>query len=203
MIRKFFLAVFLFLISTSIANAAVGVGVGTGKIEVTEKLKSGIVYKIPPVTVLNTGDESANYSVDIAYNENQNELKPDAKWFSFSPLSFHLDPGQVQIINVTLTLPLKVTPGKYFAYIEGFPVKKDGVGTTVGVAAASKLYFEVVPTNTFYGFYYRIVSLLKVYEPWPLRIAVGLFILAFLLTAKKFLNIEVNFKKTKNDTAQK
>ncbi len=190
MIKKFFFSLLLFFAFPTLAIASIGVGVATGKIEVTEKLKPGIVYKIPAVTVVNTGTEPSDYSIDIAYNETQSELKPDKKWFSFSPVNFHLDPQQVQKVDITLTVPLKVTPGKYFSYIEGFPVRQPGAGSVVGVAAASKLYFEVIPANVFEGIYYRLVSLWRAYLPWT-NIGVGVLagVIAIVIF-RRFFKIE-------------
>ncbi len=194
--KKILFLLLLFIIFPgSLLASSIGVGVGTGKIGVTEKLKPGIIYKLPSVTVLNTGDTPSDYSIDIAYNETQTELKPDQSWFSFSPEVFHLDPGGVQNVEITLTLPLKVEPGKYFAYIEGFPVRQAGSGSVVGVAAASKLYFEVVPSSMVLGVYYRGVSLLKYYSPWPERILGVLGVLVLLYFIKKFVKIEVGLKK--------
>lgn len=195
MIKKLLLSLLSIFLFPTIVLASIGVGVGTGKIEVTEKLKPGIVYKLPSVTVLNTGDTPSNYSIDIAYNETQSELKPDKSWFTFSPLNFHLDPGGVQKVDITLTVPLKITPGKYFAYIEGFPVRVPGIGSVVGVAAASKLYFEVVTSNPIAGLYYRIISLAKFYSPWPERIFGILGVIIVLYFIKRFLRIEVGLKK--------
>jgi hypothetical protein len=196
MFKKFLLAAFLLFIFPSVVLATIGVGVGTGKIVVTEKLHAGIVYKLPSLTVVNTGDEPANYSVDVAYMEKQEEAKPDKSWFSFDPLTFHLDPGQTQSVDITLTLPLKVVPDQYFAYLEGFPAKGSGGGqTTIGVAAAAKLYFEIVPSNFFEGVYYRVLSLWKNNQPYT-NIAGGVLVAVIAVVLfRRFFNFEINVKK--------
>ena len=189
--KKILFLLLLFIIFPfNLAAGSIGVGVGTGKIEVTEKLKPGIVYKLPAITVLNTGETPSDYSIAISYNENQTELKPDKSWFSFVPMDFYLDPGGAQKVDITMTIPLKVVPGKYFAYIEGFPVRQPGTGSVVGVAAASKLYFEIVPTNPIMGMYYRIVSLLKFYSPWPERIVGILAGIVVIMIFGRFFKIE-------------
>ncbi len=200
MFKKFLLAAFLLFTFPSLVYATIGVGVGTGKINVTEKLHAGIVYKLPSVTIINTGNEPADYSIDVAYLEKQVEMKPDKDWFSFDPLTFHLDAGQTQKVNITLTLPLKVIPGKYFAYLEGFPTKKAGGGqTTIGVAAASKLYFEVAPSNIFEGIYYRVLSLWKNNQPYS-NIAGGIVIAAVVIVLfRRFFSFEVSVKKAKKE----
>lgn len=175
-------------------------GVGTGKIQVDEKLKPGIIYELPFVTVINTGDEPSDYEVDISYHEKQKELLPSKDWFMFSPKEFHLDPGETQPVKITINLPIRTEPGNYFAYIEGHPLKKTGMGnTTIGVAAAAKLYFTVEPANLFSGVYYKIRSFWEVYKPWPQRIVIGLVAICILLIFKKFFKIQVNMRKPKRE----
>ena len=70
---------------------------------------------------------------------------------------------------------------------------KEGT-TTLGVAAASKLYFTVLPANIFYGIYYKISTFWKVYAPWPQRVAIGLLIVLVILIFKKFFKIQVKVK---------
>ncbi len=201
MLKKISLSAFLLFMFPSIALATIGVGVGTGKIVVTEKLHAGIVYKLPSLTVINTGDETAEYSADVAFMEKQPEMKPDKSWFSFEPLNFNLEPGQVQKVEITLTLPLKVVPGKYFAFLEGFPTKKASGGqTTIGIAAASKLYFEITPSNIFQGVYYRVLSLWKNNQPYSNFLGGSVVAVIVIILFRKFLRIEVGFKKNNKGT---
>lgn len=198
--RKIIVIIFcLGLILPALTFAKIGVGVGTGKIQVDQLLTAGLIYTLPPLTVLNTGDEPGEYGVGIQYRENQPEMRPDKEWFSFEPSNFYLEPGQVQAVQIKLKLPVKgAKPGDYFAFLQGFPVKKTTVGaTSVGVAAAAKLYFTVEPANFFMGIYYRAVSLYQLYYPWSL-IASIIFILAILIISfLRFFsfNIGVNIKK--------
>lgn len=194
--KIFFIAIFLSLVLPTSVFAKIGVGVGTGKIIVNEKLKPGIIYQLPPLTVLNTGDEPSDYEVSISHLEKQPQLIPQKEWFIFSPQKFHLDPGKVQVVNVKLNLPIAVAPGDYFAYLEGQPVIKAKAGeTTIGIAAAAKLYFTIIPANIFAGIYYKIVSFWQVYSPWPQRflILVGLILAGAFF--KKFFNLQINLKK--------
>jgi hypothetical protein len=184
--------------------ARIGVGVGTGKIVVDQPLKPGLIYTLPSLMVLNTGDEPGEYGVSIEYHEGQEAnpemgLKPAKEWLSFEPEKFHLEPGQAQQVQIKLSLPVKgVKPGQYFAYLEGHPVKKDVAGqTTIGVAAAAKLYFRVAPANFFAGVYYRIVSLFALYSPWS-YVVLAIVVAAILIALfRQFfsLNIGISFKK--------
>ena len=165
------------LIFPFVAFGSIGVGVGTGKIQVDQPLKAGLIYTIPSLTVVNTGDEPAEYTVLIDYRGNQPELKPNKEWFSFEPLQFALEPGQSRIVQIKLTLPIKINPGDYFAYLEAHPIKKTTAsgGATIGVAAAAKLYFTVAPANIWQGIYYRFISLYSRYHPWDTIIFAVIF----------------------------
>ncbi|MBU1129811.1 hypothetical protein KKE45_00630 [Patescibacteria group bacterium] len=190
----------LFLLFPDNAFSKLGVGVGVGKIQVDDDLKPGMIYKLPHLTVLNTGDENSDYEVVIAYHQDQPELAPPQEWFSFSPQAFSLEPGQVQIVEIKLNLPLKTVPGDYFAYLEGHPTKKAGPGiTTIGIAAAAKLYFTVVPANFIQGIYYKILSFWEIYAPWTNIVAIGLGLIFSIILFRKFFNLQINVaKKTKN-----
>jgi hypothetical protein len=184
--------------------ARIGVGVGTGKIVVDQPLKPGLIYTLPSLMVLNTGDEPGEYGVSIEYHEGQETnpemgLKPAKEWLSFEPSQFHLEPGQAQQVKIKLSLPVKgVKPGQYFAYLEGHPVKKDVAGqTTIGVAAAAKLYFRVAPANFFVGVYYRIASLFALYSPWSYVVLTIVVVAILIGLFRQFfsLNIGISLKK--------
>jgi hypothetical protein len=100
-----------------------------------------------------------------------------------------LGPGQAQAVEIQLTVPVKgVKPGDYFCFLSGYPIQKSEAGVaTVGIAAATKLYFTVAPANVFQGIYYRFVSLYNRYHPWD-TIVLALIALAIVtrLIAKKF-----------------
>lgn len=195
--KKLIVAVFLaaFLGFPNLSLAKIGVGVGTGKINVDEILHPGTIYKLPAITVINTGDETADYEVVVSHRETQPELKPSQKWISYSPDSFSLDAGEVQVVNVTLNLPVKTQPGDYFAFLEAHPVKKDHAGSSsVSVAAASKLYFSVEPTNLISGIYYKVISWWRLSAPWS-NIVSGLIVLTIIIvTGRRFVDVNVKLK---------
>lgn len=184
-------------------QATIGVGVGTGKITLDEVLKPGIIYELPSITVVNTGNEAMNYSVGIQYHENQPEQKPPSEWFTFIPNEFYLEPKQTQIVGIRLNLPLKAEPAEYFAYLEAFPLKKSETETTtIGVAAATKLYFTVVPANIFQAVYYKLISLWNIYYPWSLRMVILIGLIVLGIIGKKYLNIDIGLKKRNSVTKQ-
>ena len=175
--------------------AGVGVGVNLGKIEIDEPLKPGGIYNFPSIGVINTGDKPADYELAITYHQDQAELRPASEWFSFSPGSFRLEPGQSQSVAVTLVLPLKIKPGDYFSYLEAHPVIKTGPGTTIGVAAATKTYFSVMPANIWQAIYYKISSLLILYAPWTyivLAIVLGAMV---IMLFKRFFTFRIRIQR--------
>ncbi len=178
-----------------LVSARIGVGIGSGKIKVETKLKPGIMYELPPLTVINTGDEASDYEVSVTYHQNQPEMAPAEEWFKFSPRRFNLEPGEAQVVAIRVDLPIKTIPGNYFAYLEGHPIKSSQAGaTTIGVAAAAKLYFTVLPANFITGVYYRAVSLWKMYQPWTNIIAaiLSFFLIVFIFTRFFKINISLN-----------
>jgi len=177
--------------------ASVGVGVGLGKIQVDEILKQGMKYTLPPLTVLNTGDVTGEYTIGVAYHQDQPELLPPEEWFTFTPLVFHLDPGDGQTVQMEVTLPINdIIPGDYFAYIEGMPTQNLDTGESViGIAAATKLYFTVAPSNIFEGIYYRILSIYNQYTPYSTALLAILAATLVWILFKKFFKIDLSIQK--------
>lgn len=178
------------------AYAKLGVGVATGKIVVEDKLRPGMIYNLPVLTVLNTGDEEAEYEVGVAYHEKQPELRPLEKWFEFSPKKFSLKPGEGQKVKIKLNLPVRTEPGSYFCYLEGYPLKKSESGqASVGIAAGTKLYFTVVPANPVLGVYFKAASLWKINQPWSSRIAIALGAVVVYFLLNKYFGFQISFGK--------
>ena len=191
--------IFLITISLSLiafpALASVGVGVNLGKIQIDEPLKPGGIYNFPSIGVINTGDTAGEYELAVTYHQDQPQIRPAQEWFSFSPSSFNLEPGQSQSVVVKLTLPVKAKPGDYFAYLEAHPIIKAGPGTTIGVAAATKTYFSVIPANIWQAIIWRISSFWTMYAPWTyvvLAIIVAAIIIALF---RKFFAFQIGIRR--------
>lgn len=195
-IRSIVLGMVLLMVSSFPAFAKLGVGVGSSKIQVDNSIMPGVIYVLPALTVFNTGDEPSDYKVNVSYHESQKELMPDKSWFIFSPQNFHIEPGQSQVVDIKLNVPIRAKPGNYFAYLEGQPLVTNTEGNTqVGIAAAAKLYFTIVPAGPLQALYFKLVSFWYVYEPWP-KVAFIILILAGIgFIIKHYFKIEVNIKK--------
>lgn len=74
--KAFGIFIGIVLLLPILALARIGVGVGIGKIVVDQPLKPGLIYTLPSLPVLNTGDEPAEYGVSIEYHEGQ-EMNPE------------------------------------------------------------------------------------------------------------------------------
>jgi len=186
--KVIFFLLALFIAIPSLALATIGVGVGSGNITVDEPMKPGTIYQVPSITVINTGDEATNYEPDITFHAQQKEMWPDKEWFQFSPKRFYLEPGETQVVEIRLNLPVKAKPGDYFAFVEAHPVVEAESGVTrVNVAAAAKFNFTLAPSNIFSGIYYRVVTFFAWYAPWS-YIVLAVVLVAILITIfrKKF-----------------
>lgn len=193
-----FLTIFvlLFSIFVSSALAKVGVGVGLGKVEIDEPLSPGGIYNLPSLPVLNTGDEAGDYEVAITYQHEQEQLRPEGAWFSFNPKTFHLEPGGSQKVDISLNLPVKLKPGGYFAYLEAHPTaKKEGV--TIGVAAATKLYFTIKPSGVLGAAIARVTSWFEQNAPYSYWVLAGLIALAVILVLRRFFALELGIRRKK------
>lgn len=194
--RLFWLLILIGWFLPFVSLARIGVGVGTGRVTIEEPLKAGGIYNIPSVVVFNTGDEQSDYTMGLLYDGDWKGLKPEKSWFSYEPEKMPLDPGKGGEMKIKLTLPLKVEPGEYFAFLTAHPAAKtQNGGTQLGVAAAAKLSFSVEPANWFQGMLFRIINLIRIYKTW-IYIFLGLLVAVMIfLVLRKFVHIEVGMKK--------
>jgi hypothetical protein len=140
------------------ATADIGVGVDLAEINIDEVLTAGNAYNLPAVGVINTGDRAADYEVEITYMNEQEEMMPSADWFRFDPQRFRLEAGTSKKISISLHIPQDASPGQYFALIEAHPVVGGSGGITIGIAAATKLRFNVnkdIPVLSAIGNFFR------------------------------------------------
>lgn len=198
-IKNLILASLVLALSASLALAKVGVGVGLGKVAIDEPLTPGGVFNLPTLPVLNTGDEAGDYEVEVTFLSEQEELRPEPEWFTFSPQQFPLDAGESQTVEMTLVLPVNARPGDYFAFLEAHPVTK-GEGVSIGVAAATKLSFTIKPSGVLGAAIERLRSLIATNAPlsyYLLGIGGGVIV---LIVVRRNLDIQVKLKKGKRET---
>jgi hypothetical protein len=195
------------ILAPSTGSAKLGVGVGTGKITFDKPLRMGGIYAFPSLTVINTGDESADYSVSVEYQEGQKTLNPPKEWITFSPETFRLDPGQSQVVKIQASIPLKATPGDYFAFLSGHPIARSNTagGATIGISAAAKMYFTIAPANIFQAIYYRVGSIMKNNAPWSyvILIVIAASFLVVVFTRYFSFNLGVSRKSASRPSDEK
>lgn len=194
-ILSLIIALTIIFLITSAALARIGVGVNLGKIKIDEPLKPGGIYNFPSLGVINTGDEPGDYEVEVTYHQDQPQLRPAQEWFSFNPSSFHLEPGESKSVAVKLSLPMKVKPGDYFCYLEAHPIIKAGPGTTIGVAAATKAYFSIIPANIWQAIYYKTTSFFVMYAPWTYVVLVVVMTAIIIAIFRKYFAFQIAIRK--------
>lgn len=191
-----FWVIVIFLLLPFLVIAKIGVGLGTGKIELKEPIKAGGIYDLPPLGIFNTGTESANYGVGVAYHADYPQMRPPTEWFSFHPPLIFLEPGKSQSVGVKLTIPVKAAPGEYFAFLEAYPVIKKEAGITgVGAAAANKLYFSVAPSNLWQAIIFRVASLLNHYRPWSYMVPAVIIFALIIKFFRRFFSFKISIGK--------
>ncbi|MCK4388141.1 MAG: hypothetical protein KAW00_05150 [Dehalococcoidia bacterium] len=185
----------LLCLGTVQVQAQVGVGIMPGIIRVDEPLLPGGHYKLPSLQVVNTGQEASEYEVELARMAEQKELQPPPEFISFSPKSFYLEPGANQVVSLSLAIPVKAKPGDYLAYIEAHPVSP-GNGMTIGIAAATKLFFTIKPANIVVGIFAAISSFFSTRAPISYIVlgVVALGIAVFFLRRRISFEVRVGRK---------
>ena len=144
--------------------ASLGVGVDTGQIVIDEVLNPGSSYSLPPITVINTGETPAQYSMSVENSEDKKKLNPEKDWFVFNPDTFFLEPGQQQKVEIKMNLPVTgIRLGEYFVFLTTQPLAELGA---VGVAAGTKLHFTVEAANIVQSIFYKIFDVFSSYQPW-------------------------------------
>lgn len=196
MSKKFFLILSLLLLTVNLASEAqaeIGVGVGLGQIKVREVLIPGGIYNLPPIPVVNTGDEKTNYSMEIGYVLGQGWNNPHKSWFGFDPKTFVLEPERSVMVHPRIKLPLEAQEGEYFAFIEARALPETEGPVVLGPAAATKLYLSIGPSpgvlgavrQRFFSYYVKHLDLLY------LLAAALCLLLACLILKRRF---EIEFK---------
>ncbi len=193
----FFFGAF-FLLLPFLADASLGVGVGLGSVKLDGGVKPGSIVDLPLFPVTNTGDTPGEYEIGIEYQEDVPQMRPGREWFVFDEAKFHLDPKETKLAHISMRVPISVEPGEYFAYLEARPAKviSDGsTGASVGIAAATKLYFSVDAANIWEAAYYRARSFWNMYTPWP-AVAIGVLLaIVAVLILRRFISFHIGITK--------
>jgi hypothetical protein len=131
------------LVDASSAWATVGVGVQAAPVSMPAPARPGTTSSFPSVYVINTGTQSAEYSLKIERLSTGNERTVPAGWVSFGEENFVLQPHRSTTVGVRLKLPSTADFGQYMTDIVASTTARGSGGAAAGAAAATKLVFAV------------------------------------------------------------
>jgi hypothetical protein len=177
-----------------------GVGVTLGRIDIDGRLSPGGRYSLPALGVINTGDEPGQYEVAVSYEADQPQRRPAESWFSFEPQRFLLYPREIQNVQIRLTVPTGASAGDYFAFIEAQPITSEE-GVAVGVAAATKLSFNVKPASWLQAQRVWLNRVIDDAEPWSYLIPGMLLTGMMLFSFARFFRVRFRVERRRGKTA--
>jgi hypothetical protein len=175
------------LLSASPATQAnPGVAITPAKIEVEDRLQPGRRYELPDVSVINNGTEPQEYEVLISYEEVDGKLKPPPQWVRLQPSRFTLSPGQAQLVQVDVSVPIGAGKGDYYAFIEASTIVTGG-GQSISAGVATTLTFTVAEASGLEGWRNRVDQFLDDSEPWTYIVPVVALIAMLVLWSRRYV----------------
>lgn len=129
----------------AVAQASIGVGIQAGPVQLTGGAHPGGRYALPPVYVVNTGTDDESLTVRVErVSAGQGRVVP-ASWIR-PGAAVRLSHSQSARIPLELVVPATAKPGRYLSdvVVSGSAAVTDG-SAHLGVAAATKLQFTIVP----------------------------------------------------------
>jgi hypothetical protein len=130
------------------AWATVGVGVQAAPVVLSAPARPGTTSAFPSVYVINTGTESAEYSLKVERLSTGDELAVPPSWVTFEEQDFKLLPHRATTVAVRLKLPPTATTGQYMTDIVVSTSARGSGIAAAGAAAATKLVFTVGATSS-------------------------------------------------------
>ena len=126
------------------ASADVGVAVGAAPITLVSNVEAGGVYALPPLRVVNTGTESALFSVALRPPSPDPGRPVPATWLRFDRNDFTLSPNQGVDVPLQLAVPGDASVGSYSARLVAATTGRPDRGVvTLSVQAATVVKFTV------------------------------------------------------------
>ena len=147
------------------ASASRGVALDIGRLDISQKLTPGAVYRLPSIGVRNPGTEVTSYRIVVTHVEGQAGKPIPASWFRFTPDHVTLKPGRTKKVQARLSLPSGADPGDYEGLIAAQIVTK-GKGAQIGAAAAARVTLSVEASTWLSGQWYRLRTFLSGNQPW-------------------------------------
>lgn len=147
MTRRFWLAVLALAGSLALqlpaATAKIGTGVGADPISLAVPARAGGSYDLPPLWVVNTGDEDGVYRVAVEVGAAGTGRAVPRSWVSVRSDNFELAPGTGRWVPLALHVPRTAAAGRYRGMIVAGTVRENVGGSGIGAAAATHMEFTV------------------------------------------------------------
>lgn len=137
---------FALLASFPVASkASIGVGVQAGPVRLGNVAHPGGSYALPSVYVVNTGTQTELVSVRIQRLSRGTGRPVPPSWIRAGP-GVQLAPRHAARVSLQLIVPGDAGTGEYLSDVVAYGSVRMSVGqANLGVAAATKLQFRVVP----------------------------------------------------------
>jgi hypothetical protein len=174
-------------------QAEPGVAITPAKIDVDDELQPGRRYELPRVSVINNGTTAQEYEVLISYENVAGLEKPPAQWVKLQPHRFMLAPGQAQLVEVEVAVPVQARQGEYYAFIEASTVVS-GAGQSISAGVATTLRFTVADASGLQGWRNRIDQFLDDGEPWTYLVPAGALLALLLFWSRRYLRYRLPFE---------
>lgn len=140
------LALVTALAAPAVAAASVGVGIQAGPVRLAAGVHPGGSYVLPPVYVVNTGTQEESVVIRIEHLSPGSGRPVPPSWVHAGGPAVMLSARQSARIPLQLTVPAGARPGAYLSdVVAKAAASLPAGGASLGVGAATKLQFTVVP----------------------------------------------------------
>jgi hypothetical protein len=129
-----------------VADASVGLGIQAGPVRLAGGAHPGGTYPLPAVYVINTGTQDESVVIRVEHLSPGAGRAVPSSWVQATGSAVKLSGNQSARIPLQLTVPRGAQPGAYLSDVVAKGSAALGAGgANLGVAAATKLQFTVVP----------------------------------------------------------
>ncbi len=105
--------------------ARVSAEFGREEIKLAEEAQAGGIYKLPSVSVKNTGTNEEQFQVDVVFLGSEGESR-GASWLNAAPWRIALGAGEEADVELGLKVPAGAGAGEYNYHLELRRVVEDG-----------------------------------------------------------------------------
>ena len=133
-------------VSSAPASASIGTGVGSVPLTTASAVKAGSTGLLTPLYIINTGSETATYSITVLPVGKQPQEALPASWVKVAQYKVTLKPGAHVSVPVQVHVPKTAAKGNYGTSLLVSATGRLGNGTTsIAAAAAAQIRLSVSP----------------------------------------------------------